>query len=96
MSRETLSVGVRLLFFGSPYIRALCRHSCHSCRLVLYVKLFCLMGLTWVTEIISWASGGREYYWYATDAINLLRAVFIFIIFCCKRKVSNAKFHMLT
>lgn len=54
---------------------------------MLYVKLFCLMGLTWVTEIISWASGGREYYWYATDVINLLRAVFIFIIFCCKRKV---------
>lgn len=48
------------------------------------------MGLTWMTEIISWASGGPDYYWYATDAINLLRAVFIFIIFCCKRKVWNA------
>ncbi|XP_052127850.1 uncharacterized protein LOC113213844 isoform X2 [Frankliniella occidentalis] len=58
-------------------------------RLVLYVKLFCLMGLTWVTEIISWAAGGRDYYWYATDVINLLRAVFIFIIFCCKRKTAT-------
>ena len=75
-----------LSFFGSIY-SSLCRH---SCRLVLYVKLFGLMGLTWVTEIISWASGGRDYYWYATDVINLLRAVFIFIIFCCKRKVRGS------
>ncbi|PSN52656.1 hypothetical protein C0J52_08807 [Blattella germanica] len=56
-------------------------------RLILYVKLFCLMGLTWVTEIISWAVGGAEYYWYITDAVNMLRAVFIFVIFCCKRSV---------
>ncbi|KAK3919035.1 G-protein coupled receptor Mth2 [Frankliniella fusca] len=65
-------------------------------RLVLYLKLFCLMGLTWVTEIISWAAGGRDYYWYATDVINLLRAVFIFIIFCCKRKVLRLVLDRLT
>ncbi|KAJ9586780.1 hypothetical protein L9F63_019626 [Diploptera punctata] len=56
-------------------------------RLVLYVKLFCLMGLTWVTEIISWAVGGADYYWYITDVVNMLRAVFIFAIFCCKKSV---------
>ncbi|XP_069691397.1 probable G-protein coupled receptor Mth-like 3 isoform X2 [Periplaneta americana] len=58
-------------------------------RLVLYVKLFCLMGLTWITEIISWAVGGADYYWYITDVVNMLRAVFIFVIFCCKRSVLN-------
>lgn len=58
-------------------------------RLVLYVKLFCLMGLTWITEIISWAVGGADYYWYITDIVNMLRAVFIFVIFCCKRSVLN-------
>ncbi|XP_067015314.1 G-protein coupled receptor Mth2 isoform X3 [Anabrus simplex] len=57
-------------------------------RLILYAKLFCLMGLTWITEIISVLyQDSPHYYWYVTDAINLLRAVFIFIIFCCKRKV---------
>jgi len=47
------------------------------------------MGLTWITEIISWAVGGADYYWYITDIVNMLRAVFIFVIFCCKRSVLN-------
>jgi len=45
------------------------------------------MGLTWITEIISWAVGGADYYWYIPDFANMLRAVFIFVIFCCKKKV---------
>jgi hypothetical protein len=47
------------------------------------------MGLTWITEIISWAVGGAYYYWYITDIVNMLRAVLIFVIFCCKRSVLN-------
>jgi G protein-coupled receptor Mth (Methuselah protein) len=45
------------------------------------------MGLTWITEIISWAVGGEDYYWYVPDVVNMSRAVFIFIICCCKRNV---------
>lgn len=56
-------------------------------RLALYGKLFTLMGLTWVMEIISFAVGGPLYYWYLTDCVNILRAVYIFYIFCCKRSV---------
>lgn len=37
-------------------------------RLILYAKLFLLMGLTWVTEIASWAVGGEDYYWYFSDS----------------------------
>ncbi|KAK6630687.1 hypothetical protein RUM44_002856 [Polyplax serrata] len=55
--------------------------------LILYAKLFLLMGLTWITEIVSWAVGGPDYYWYFSDVLNLLRAVFIFILFICKRSV---------
>nr|CAD7393943.1 unnamed protein product [Timema cristinae] len=58
-------------------------------RLWLYMKLFSLMGVTWLTEIISWAVGGPSYYWYVTDIVNILRAVFVFIIFCCKRTTLN-------
>lgn len=56
-------------------------------RLVLFSKLFLLMGLTWSMEIVSWAVGGPSYYWYLPDAINFLRAFFIFVIFICKRTV---------
>lgn len=45
------------------------------------------MGLTWSMEIVSWAIGGPAYYWYIPDAINFLRAFFIFVIFICKRTV---------
>nr|CAD7602095.1 unnamed protein product [Timema genevievae] len=60
-----------------------------GCMLWLYMKLFSLMGITWLTEIISWAVGGPSYYWYVTDIVNILRAVFVFIIFCCKRTTLN-------
>jgi len=58
-------------------------------RLSLYLKLFCLMGVTFVFEVISWAVEAPAYYWYATDAINSLRGVFVFFIFCWKRSVLN-------
>lgn len=38
-------------------------------------------------EIISWAVGGPSYYWYFSDILNLLRAVFIFVLFTCKKQV---------
>ncbi|KAF4522174.1 hypothetical protein B566_EDAN007320 [Ephemera danica] len=60
---------------------------CEFTLFMLFLKLFGLMGIPWIMEIISWAVGGKDYYWYLTDAINLLRSVFIFIMFCCKRKV---------
>jgi len=47
------------------------------------------MGLSWIFELVSWAVGGPDYYWYGTDVINLLRAAFIFITLCCKREVGN-------
>ncbi|XP_065201057.1 G-protein coupled receptor Mth2-like [Planococcus citri] len=55
-------------------------------KLMLYAKLFGLMGVTWIFEILSWAIGGPPYFWYVTDAINSLRGLFIFLIFCCKKK----------
>lgn len=58
-------------------------------RLSLYLKLFCLMGVTFVFEVISWAVDVPAYYWYVTDAINSLRGVFVFFIFCWKRSVLN-------
>lgn len=47
------------------------------------------MGVTWITEVASFAIGGSAYYWIATDILNILMGVFIFIIFVCKPNVWN-------
>ncbi|KAL0838634.1 hypothetical protein ABMA28_016716 [Loxostege sticticalis] len=57
-------------------------------RLIVYLKLSVLMGLSWILEVVSSSSpdfGG----WYITDCYNVLIGVVIFIIFVCKRKVLN-------
>ncbi|XP_049942566.1 uncharacterized protein LOC126419422 [Schistocerca serialis cubense] len=56
-------------------------------QLALYGKLFGLMGVTWLMEIVSWAVGGPAYVWIVTDLVNVMRPAFIFYIFCCNRKV---------
>jgi len=55
-------------------------------RLVIYVKLFLLMGITWIMEIISWAVGGSSSIWFITDIINALRGLMIFVICVCFNK----------
>jgi len=49
------------------------------------------MGVNWLAEIISWASGsnGSELVWYVTDIGNSLQGVLIFLIFVCKKRVLN-------
>ncbi|KAK9504340.1 hypothetical protein O3M35_010695 [Rhynocoris fuscipes] len=58
-------------------------------RFKLYVKLFLVMGINWVAELISFILGKQvpQYFWYLTDLTNTLQGVFIFIIFVWKRKV---------
>jgi hypothetical protein len=45
------------------------------------VKLFLLMGGTWLLEILSWSIGGPLWIWIFTDLINCSRGVLIFY-FC--------------
>ncbi|CAB3386562.1 Hypothetical predicted protein [Cloeon dipterum] len=61
-------------------------------RLVLYVKLFILMGGTWVMELISWAVNSKpKWFWIPFDVINCSRGIIIFI-FCVvtNQKVRNS------
>lgn len=51
------------------------------------LKLVVVMGLSWVTDIISWAAGGPNYVWYVTDLINCLQGVFIFAVVGCQQQV---------
>ncbi|XP_072943482.1 probable G-protein coupled receptor Mth-like 1 [Epargyreus clarus] len=47
-------------------------------------KLVVVMGVTWGADVISWAAGGPEYVWYATDLLNALQGVFIFLVVGCQ------------
>ncbi|XP_069703709.1 G-protein coupled receptor Mth2-like [Periplaneta americana] len=58
-------------------------------RFNLYLKLFVVMGVNWIMEVISWATGGPNYLWYITDFGNTLQGLLIFIIFVCKQKVGR-------
>ncbi|XP_060865828.1 probable G-protein coupled receptor Mth-like 1 [Metopolophium dirhodum] len=85
-----LFTAFRIVFIRRGTSKVLNRQNNHNdMRLSLYLKLFCLMGVTFVFEVISWAVEAPAYYWYATDAINSLRGVFVFFIFCWKRSVLN-------
>ncbi|ODM96967.1 G-protein coupled receptor Mth2 [Orchesella cincta] len=91
-----------LLFFIVTTYR-LCRHSQqtqlatknlerHHQSVQLFAKLFFVMGVTRVFEVISWAESGPTltWYWAVFDIFNVLQAVAIFIIYVCKRDVLSS------
>ncbi|XP_017089745.1 probable G-protein coupled receptor Mth-like 1 [Drosophila bipectinata] len=54
------------------------------------LKLVVVMGVTWIADIISWLVGGPHGAWFATDLINALQGVFIFIVVGCQPQVWTA------
>ncbi|XP_068203864.1 probable G-protein coupled receptor Mth-like 1 [Palaemon carinicauda] len=54
-------------------------------RLCLYAKLFMIMGITWLAEVVSSQYGDCRG-WIVTDVINGLQGVLIFLIYVCKKK----------
>ena len=70
-------------------------------RLLLQLKLFAVMGLSWLFEVISWVltlvltnspsipdSSSTCMPWYLwTDLINALQGVWMLLIYVCKRDV---------
>ena len=58
-------------------------------RLKLHFKLFTIMGLSWVFELLSWAWPSEACWpWYVpTDLLNALQGVWIFMIFVLKEDV---------
>lgn len=47
------------------------------------------MEIPWIAEIMSWAVNYKyiawPFFWYITNFLNLMRAVFIFIMVCCNK-----------
>lgn len=53
-------------------------------------KLVVVMGVTWGADVASWALGGPDYLWYATDLLNALQGVLIFLVVGCTRGARDA------
>ncbi|XP_058833695.1 G-protein coupled receptor Mth2-like isoform X1 [Topomyia yanbarensis] len=56
-------------------------------RFSLYLRLFIVMGVTWTFEIVSWAVGSSDWFFYVSDVCNCLLGVIIFFLFVWKQKV---------
>lgn len=51
------------------------------------LKLFIVMGASWLMEIISTIVQKPEELFYISDAFNILQGVMVFMIFVCKKRV---------
>ncbi|KAJ2952405.1 hypothetical protein O0L34_g6712 [Tuta absoluta] len=47
-------------------------------------KLVVVMGVTWGADVVSWVAGGPHYVWYATDLLNALQGLLIFLVVGCQ------------
>lgn len=56
-------------------------------RVILFGKMFVLMGLTWGTEVVGWLVGGPAFLWYLPDLINFLRAIFLCFLILGKKSI---------
>ncbi|KAJ8973096.1 hypothetical protein NQ317_008188 [Molorchus minor] len=53
------------------------------------MKLVIVMGVSWIAELLSFASGGPREVWYIPDLINCLHGVFIFIVVGCQPQFAS-------
>ncbi|XP_034951629.1 probable G-protein coupled receptor Mth-like 11 [Chelonus insularis] len=71
-------------------------------KLILNIKLFIVMGISWIFEIISYFMNHyavdlrwRTQFFYISDSFNCLQGLLIFILFVLKIKVYYALMHRL-
>lgn len=56
-------------------------------RFGLYIRLFIVMGVAWIAEVLSFALELEDHYSYVTDILNSLNGFFIFFLFVWKPKI---------
>ncbi len=59
-------------------------------KYMMNIKLFIVMGVTWLLEILATLYQDMEQLWYFSDIFNILQGVLVFVIFVCKAKVWEA------
>ncbi|XP_050671770.1 uncharacterized protein LOC126970089 isoform X2 [Leptidea sinapis] len=75
------------LVFKSASAGSPAAHRAQKGRLMLYLKLSTIMGLSWVLEYISARYKKIQNMWYVTDTYNMLIGISLFLIFICKKKI---------
>ncbi|KAJ9600194.1 hypothetical protein L9F63_009528, partial [Diploptera punctata] len=65
---------------SAPKLRCL-RYKC-----LLYLKLFLVMGITWIFELMSFIVDSSSGFWFVTDLLNCLQGLIIFLILVVFRK----------
>jgi len=55
----------------------------------LYVRLFILMGLSWITGLVAGILD-NDYVWYVFLILNTLQGLFILVFFSCSKKVMSS------
>lgn len=56
-------------------------------RFRVIFSLLIVTGVSWITEVISFAVAGSALLWIFTDILNILTGVFVFVIFVMKPKI---------
>lgn len=58
-------------------------------RFAMNTKLFIVMGITWLLEILSilFYDHKKTFFWAISDSFNVLLGVFVFFIFVFKKRV---------
>ncbi|PSN54243.1 hypothetical protein C0J52_09245 [Blattella germanica] len=69
------------------------RYQADKTKMVMNGKLFIVMGVTWVLEMVSSMVTDPYWLWYLSDAANALQGALIFCIFVMKRKVLHTLAH---
>lgn len=59
-------------------------------KCILYLKLFMLMGILWIFEVLSYFVNVEGGIWNFTDTINSLQGVLIFLVVVCRKRVLHA------
>ncbi|KAG5340114.1 MTH2 protein, partial [Acromyrmex heyeri] len=73
------------------------RHDENKQRFSVYLKLFVVMGITWILDVLLWIIDTNIlletdillYIWYLVNIINALQGVIFFVVLVCRRKIKE-------
>ncbi|CAG0882991.1 unnamed protein product [Cyprideis torosa] len=76
----------RILFLHQRDTRKLDKNKGDTSMLLVCLKLFVIMGISWIAEILGAKFSPYGQGWYFIDFINCLQGFFIFLVFVVKKK----------
>jgi G protein-coupled receptor Mth (Methuselah protein) len=86
LNQEKARLAIDKVFFILDLF--LMSHICCIFRFFLYLRLFAVMGVTWMSEIISWHFTGSKIS-SVSDILNCLQGIFVFALFVMNKRVKK-------